>query len=114
MLFLWPVFSSSPLDESGDAGPELRPIADATPARISTRPVHPLTSARLAANRERPEPPVPRWQRGTQVDVYGVLDEATNKLYLLEVERMTSAQRRNPLRRRTPSSGGARLVSGEM
>lgn len=114
MLFLWPVFFPDPADHSDDAGQELRSIANGTPARISSRPVHPLTSARLVGNRERSEPPVPRWKTGTQVDVYGVLDEATDKLYLLGVEHMTSAQRRNAFRGRTPSAGGVRLASGEM
>lgn len=114
MLFLWPVLFSDPADESDDGRQVLGPIADSPAARISSRAVHPLTSARLAGNREPSEPPVPKWQTGRQVDVYGVLDEATDKLYLLEVEHMTSAQRRNPSRRRTPRAGGARLVSGEM
>lgn len=114
MLFLWPVLFSEPVDDSRDVGQVPQPIVSRPVARISSRPVHPLTSARLAGNREPSEPPVPRWRTGRQVDVYGVLDEATDKLYLLEVEHMTSAQRRNPLRRRSPSAGGARLVSGEM
>ncbi len=114
MLFLWPVFFPDPADDSGDAGQVLQPITNSRSARISSRPVHPLTSARLAGNREPSEPPVPRWQTGRQVDVYGVLDEATDKLYLLEVEHTTSAQRRNQLRRPTASTRGARLVSGEL
>lgn len=114
MLFLWPVLFSEPADDPRDAGQVPQPIVNSPLARISSRPVHPLTSARLAGSREPSEPPVPRWQTGRQVDVYGVLDQATDKLYLLEVEHMTSAQRRHALRRPTPSSSGARLVSGEM
>ena len=114
MLFMWPALFSGPADDSPNVVQLPQPDASSPVPRISSRPVHPLTSARLAGSRERSEPPVPRWQSGRQVDVYGVLDEATDKLYLLEVERMTSAQRRNQMRRGTPGAGGARLVSGEM
>ena len=57
---------------------------------------------------------IPLRELGTRVNYYGVLDEGTNNLYLLQVTQETTAQRRSRLDQRRSSQGGVRLASSEM
>ncbi len=110
----WPMFSSRSVEDNAVAARGLRGSTGETPRRVASDLVLPPSNVRLAGSTERSASLVPIRETGTRVNYYGVLDETSNKLYLLEVRRLTSTQRRSQGRRHGMAQGNVVLASGEM
>ena len=107
LIFVWP--TSSPTNPAHDVADDV----ERTPI-VAQGPILPLPRRSFATNAEAPNGLKPLREMGTRLDYYGVLDEKTNELYLLEVRHHTTAQRRNQANRPGFARSGARLASGEM
>ena len=116
LLFAWPMFS--PTEPEGnaivDGGPLPGVRVEAPPGTVPNDPPDVLSRPALARSADRLGGLRPLREMGTRLDYYGVLDEGTNELFLLEVRHQTTAQRRGRLDRRGSSGSGVRLASSEM
>ncbi len=116
LFFAWPMFSPTELERNTivDGGPLPGARAVAPPGTVPNDPPDVLSRPALARSTDRLGGLRPRRETGTRLDYYGVLDERTNELFLLEVRHQTTARRRARLDRRGSSGGGVRLASSEM
>ena len=116
LLLARPMFShpEPQTDLIAQAGSETKVPDGAQAAVIATDDIVPAERPLFADNARNGGRLIPLRQLGTRVDYYGVLDEETDKLYLLQVKQQTTARRRGRLDQRRSSPGGVRLASGEM
>ncbi len=116
LFFAWPMFSPTELGPSTivDGGPLPGVRVEVPSGTVPNDPRDVLSRPALARSGERFGGLRPLREKGTRLDYYGVLDEKTNELFLLEVRHQTTAQRRGRFDRRGSSGSGVRLASSEM
>lgn len=116
LLFAWPLFSPTAPERNTIVDRGLLPGGpdQAQTATVPNDSLDRLSRPALARSTDRPGGLRPLREMGTRLDYYGVLDERTNELFLLQVRHQTTAQRRGRLDRRGSSGSGVRLASSEM
>ena len=116
LFFAWPMFSPTEPEQNKivDSGPLPGARLEAPPATVPNEVPDVLSRPALARSADRFGGLRPLRETGTRLDYYGVLDEKTNELFLLEVRHQTTAQRRGRFDRRGSSGSGVRLASSEM
>lgn len=116
LFIAWPMFSPTEPEQDTivDGGPLPGARPEAPPATVPNEVPDVLSRPALARSDDRFGGLRPLRETGTRLDYYGVLDEKTNELFLLEVRHQTTAQRRGRFDRRGLSGSGVRLASSEM
>ena len=116
LFFAWPMFSPTEPQQNTivDGGPLPGARVEAPPGTVPNDPPDVLLRPALARSADRLGGLRPLREMGTRLDYYGVLDERTNELFLLQVRHQTTAQRRGRLDRRGLSGSGVRLASSGM
>lgn len=118
LLWAWPMFSPTEPERNTIVDRGLLPGGpdqdQAPTATVANDSLDRLSRPALARSTDRPGGLRPLREMGTRLDYYGVLDERTNELFLLQVRHQTTAQRRGWLDRRGSSGSGVRLASSEM